>query len=159
MQPVIDKLRTITAIDIAPRLDEQSQVVDSFAGIVIVELPEHGSVVALDGREYRFHAARVFPGKHVNPHFHTTGQEPYEILAGEQAIMHVGTVDGQAVSWTQATAKPGDEMIMRGNEVHSLENVGNTPVDFAFACPDSHLNEQDRVFTTDYENSLPRYQE
>lgn len=160
IQPILDRLRTITIGDIKPQLDvdELPQSGDSFAGIVIANLPECGSVVAPDGQEYRFYAARVYPGKHVNPHFHTKGQEPYKILTGEQGIMHLGTVDGQTVAWSPAIPKkPGDEIIVQEGEAHSFENPGNAPVDFVFACPDGHLNEQDRFFTMGYQNGLPQY--
>ena len=51
----------------------------------------------------------------------------------------------------------GDEIIVKENEVHSLENSGEEFLYFVFACPLDHLNEKDRVFTMDMENGVPEY--
>lgn len=168
IQSVLDRLSTLHdtskpgGIDIAAKLDDQPQAGDSFAGIVIAPLPDAGSVTALDGQVYNFFAARVYPGKHVNPHFHMKGQEPYKVVSGEGGVMHLGVVNGDTVEWRKQTADdfaaPGNEIIVQEGEVHSFENTGPSPIDFTFSCPKSHLNEEDRVFTMQgFQNGLPHY--
>lgn len=162
IQPVLDKLRTISEADIKPGLDAKAQV-DPAVGIIIVPLPEQGSVTAEDGQVYKYWSARVLPKTHVNPHAHFVGDEPYKLLTGE-GIMHIGTIRGEGeareVVWEPATVRQtGDEIIVRGGEVHSLENTGDVPLDFTFACPDSHLSDdQDRTITVTFQNGLPQYQ-
>lgn len=159
IQPVLDKLRTIDSVVFQERLDARAKEVDPLIGIAIVPLSEQGSVVAPDGQEYKFYVARVEPGKHVNPHVHFKGDEPYRLVTGEQGIMHIGTIEGKTVNWQVPTPKkPGDEIIVKGGEVHSFENSGRTAVDFTFASPDTHLNNTDRVMTADFQNGFPQYQ-
>lgn len=158
IQGVLDKLRTIGPAVFQQRLDAKAQEIDPTVGIAIVPLPDQGSVVAEDRQEYKFYVARVESGKHVNPHVHFKGDEPYRIVTGEEGVMHIGTVDGRSVNWkAPEPKKAGDEIIVQGGEVHSFENTGSTAVDFTFACPDNHLNEVDRVMTADYQNGFPQY--
>lgn len=160
IQVVLDKLRTINPEEFQQGLDAKAQETDPAVGIAIVPLSGQGSVITSDGQEYKFYVARVAPGKHVNPHVHFIGEEPYRIVTGEGGIMHIGTVKGQTVTWKSAeTKKAGGEIIVQGGEVHSFENIGTTIVDFVFACPDSHLSAKDRIVTTGYQNGSPRYQE
>jgi mannose-6-phosphate isomerase-like protein (cupin superfamily) len=164
---VLTKLQSITSEYAKLALDQQDSV-DSVAGIVIAPLTELGSIKALDGQEYKFYVARIYPkgqkssNGHVNPHFHTKGDEPYQILVGE-GKMHIGTIDkdGKTIIWTPATSKKsGDVIIVKAGEVHSFEVNKKAPVDFIFACPDGHLDDKDRFFTKEkYGNGLPKYQE
>lgn len=105
----------------------------------------------------------MYPAKHVNPHFHTKGDEPYQILTSE-GIMHIGVVSENTITWSPATPKKvGDTIIVKTGEVHSFEATGAAPVDFTFSCPDSHLSDEDRFFTgpgqakKEYINPLPEY--
>ncbi len=161
IQSVLDKLKTIGPEVFQERLDTKAQDTDPLIGIAIVPLSEQDSVVAQDGQEYKFYVARVEPGKHVNPHVHLRGDEPYRIVTGEEGIMHIGTVEGQSVVWTEPIPKEaGDEIIVKGGEVHSFENTGKTAVDFTFACPDAHLdNTEDRQMTVGLQNSFPQYKQ
>lgn len=157
IQPVLDKLRTITPETFQEGLG--AQPIDPEVGFAHIPLPEFGSVVAEDGQEYKFHVARIIPGRHVNPHVHFVGDEPYRIVTGDEGVMHIGIIDGQTINWRPAEAKKaGDEIIVHGGEVHSFENTGRTDVDFTFACPDSHLDgTRDRKMTVDLQNSFPQY--
>ena len=158
IQSVLDKLRTITPEVFQERLG--AEPIDDEVGFSHIPLPEFGSVIAGDGQEYKFHVARIIPGRHVNPHVHFVGNEPYRIVAGEEGVMHIGTISEQTINWRPAEAKKmGDEIIVHDGEVHSFENTGGTTVDFTFACPDSHLDStMDRQMTTNLQNSLPFYQ-
>lgn len=159
IQTVLDKLRTIDPSVFQQRLDAKAKETDPLIGIAIVPLLDQGSVVAPDGQEYKFYVARVEPGKHVNPHVHFKGDEPYRLVTGQQGIMHIGRIEGGSVNWQVPTPKkPGDEIIVRGGEVHSFENTGKTPVDFIFSSPDTHLNTTDRVMTTNLQSGFPQYQ-
>lgn len=156
--PVLNKLATITPEVFIDRLNAKAGETDPIVGITIVPLPDQGVVMAKDGQEYKFYVARVEGERHVNPHAHFKGDEPYRIVTGE-GIMHIGTIDEQTVKWEPAEVKKsGDVIIVHGGEVHSFENTGKTAVDFTFACPDAHLDStQDRVMTTDLQNGVPIY--
>ena len=131
---------------------------------------------------YKFYAARVYPkgqknsqGR-VNPHFHTKGDEPYQILKGK-GRMHIGKVsEGNIIVWKSPNSKKsGDTIIVKAGAVHSFEMEGEDYVDFVFACPHSHLGENengekseeanDRFFTDPnnkdtkekYTNPFPEY--
>jgi mannose-6-phosphate isomerase-like protein (cupin superfamily) len=163
IRDVLAQLHDVTAEELREALDPEPQEGDAFAGIVIVPLRRPG-VMADDGQIYHFYGARVYPGRHVNPHYHRRGAEPYVIRRGA-GLMHLGvpTADQTDVqTWLHPFplgVGPGEEneVIVDVLEVHSLENAGDGPIDFAFACPKMHLD-RDRVFTTEWPNGRPRYQ-
>lgn len=160
IQSVIDKLHTLTHEIVKPYLDAQHDA-DPAAGIAIVHLKDKGiiePVKAEDGQVYHFHLARIFPGAQnfVNPHYHLKGEEPYEILAGDNGEMNIGRVVDGKVEWKDPRqVKAGDKVNVKEGDVHSLRNNSDVPLDFVFACPDNHLNEIDRFFTADLPNGIP----
>lgn len=166
IQPVIDRLRTIPHEQIKPLLDAKHEA-DPVAGIAIANLTDIEAVVT-DKGEYHFHAARVFTSSpeapnFVNPHYHLIGEEPYEILSGDNGEMNLGWVkDGQVVWDDPRKVVAGDGVEVQEGQVHSLRNNGNEPMDFTFACPDNHLvdnsedkPEGDRYLTRDLPNGIP----
>jgi mannose-6-phosphate isomerase-like protein (cupin superfamily) len=162
--PITDSLQAIDPADASQRLDElaASGEVDPLAGIYIVPLVEV-KPVDHDGQTFRFYIARVMPGKHVNPHLHNGGAEPYHFLSGDGGQLNLGGVSDGAVDWEEPkTVVPGETSVVAESQVHSFVNLGKEPFDFAFACPDSHLTDKsvenprgDRYFTADLENGLP----
>jgi mannose-6-phosphate isomerase-like protein (cupin superfamily) len=158
IQGILNKLAGIPAADVKAVLDKQAGEVDAKAGIIIAKLEELGETEAGDGQKYRFYAARVKPGTHVNSHWHEEGEEPYDFKNGEKGVMHVGMVvpvvetGRKAVDWeaNPAMVGAGDTVVVKEGQAHSFENTSQeegADVDFVFACPDDHLNESDRFFT------------
>lgn len=170
IQPIVDKLNSISHTLVGPLLDEKLKElrtnVDPVAGIAIVDLA--GEVTSEAGYKYHFHGARVMTSNpetpnFVNPHYHNLGEEPYHILAGDNGEMNLGRVVNGEVVWNEPyTVKAGDDVEVQEGEVHSLRNKGETPLDFTFACPDNHLVDHseekpdgNRYLTRDLPNGIP----
>jgi oxalate decarboxylase/phosphoglucose isomerase-like protein (cupin superfamily) len=153
---VNDKLRAVPYSQVKPLLDAKQEV-DPNAGIIIVPLTDIVPKVGSKWQIYRFYAARVLPYTAVNPHYHLVGIEPYRFLSGH-GVMNIGTIENGEVIWSAnatATVKPKKFFLVNEGRVHSFRNTGAEPVDFLFACPDSHLKdapEGDRYFTKDMKN-------
>ncbi len=150
---VLDRLRSINPGEAKARLDAEQKErhrVDPQAGIIIVHLPDE-PVNTEDGLEYRFHLARILPAQSgqqnfVTPHLHKIGGEPYRYLGGSDGEMNTGRVEGDRVEWNDPEhAVPGAEVMVKEGEVHSLRNKGGDYYDFAFACPNAHLEDNDPV--------------
>lgn len=171
IQPVIDRLKQLPHEEVKPRLDaklQEAQALDPKAGIAIVPLEDVPSVEN-EGQTYDFYAARVMPASpenpnYVNPHYHLHGQEPYFFLSGTDGEMNTGKVVDAKVVWNPShIVQPGDEVVVQEGEVHSFRNNGTEPYDFTFACPTSHLKDNDpdnapdgdRYFTKDLPDGIP----
>lgn len=166
IQNVREALRAnYTHDQVKPLLDAKHEA-DPVAGIAIVNL--EGETVSNAEQKFHFHGARVFTSglehpNFVNPHYHTKGEEPYIILSGEGGEMNLGRViDGQVVWDAPRMVKQGDEIEVQEEQVHSLRNTGEEPLDFTFACPDEHLidnspehPEGDRYIVRDLPNGIP----
>lgn len=166
MEEVNKALFSITHAEVKPLLDVKHSV-DTTVGIEIVHLPEK-EVKNAQGFVYHFHAARLFPANpsaqnFVVPHYHLKGIEPYHILSGDGGEMNLGVVNENEVIWEKPRmVKVGELIEVQEGQAHSLHNVGETPIDFTFACPDMHLvdhssqsPEGDRFFTKDFKNGCP----
>jgi mannose-6-phosphate isomerase-like protein (cupin superfamily) len=168
--PLIDGLKALDPVAVKAALDrkfEATHAVDPSAGIVISDLPD-AEPIELNGQVFRLHGARIMPANesttnYVNPHLHEHGQEPYFILDGTHGEMNTGTIVNERVEWDPPRqVSPGEVITVQENQVHSLRNTGDTTFDFAFASPDSHLQdhtpenpEGDRIFTTGLVGALP----
>ncbi len=166
--PVVSQLQTISYDQVKPLLDAElaaKHKIDSKAGIVIVNLD--GETETPDGR-YHYHGARVLTSSpehpnFVKPHFHTIGEEPYVVLSGSGGEMNLGRVVDEKVVWDSDSPRnvsEGETVIVKEGQVHSLRNTGEEPLDFTFACPDSHLQDPplpgaDRFFTAELPNGIP----
>ena len=166
IQHVNEKLLKISLNEVKPFLDAKHSA-DPVVGIVIVDLPEL-EIEGSSGFIYHFHAARIFTSSNetpnfVNPHYHMKGEEPYHILAGDKGEMNIGkVVDGKVLWQEPKIIKTGDLIEVQEGEVHSLRNLGLTPLDFTFACPDEHLidhsseqPEGDRYLTKNLQDGFP----
>jgi mannose-6-phosphate isomerase-like protein (cupin superfamily) len=165
--PIIEKLKALHPEQVKGALDQQYSV-DPRVGIVITGLPDIEAVVT-GGQTFRFHGARIMPASsgipnYVKPHVHEKGQEPYVIISGNKGVMNTGQVAGERVDWNEPGRQvaPGDVIVVEEGQVHSLINNSGEPLDFAFACPDSHLEDRsldnpqgDSMFTTHLDNPLP----
>lgn len=167
MSQITDTLKSIRHIQISPILDANS-LLDPSVGIVLVNLEI--SPLMYDEYEFHFHAARIMPlapgvPNFVNPHYHLKGVEPYYILKAADAMMTLGVVESNKIVWNEPQkVKPGDFIEVQEKQAHTLINNGQEPLDFAFACPDEHLinndekhPEGDRYFTKDLENGIPSW--
>ncbi len=167
IQAVVDHLGAISHEQVLPLIDAQLAV-DPKAGILHSIIPEAGIVTTDEGLDYHFHVARVLTAtpnqpNYVNPHYHNIGEEPYHVLSGNNGEINIGIVKDGAVEWKDPRkVVAGDDIEVQEGEVHSLRNLGDTPLDFTFACPDAHLvdnnsehPEGDRYFTKDLPQGLP----
>lgn len=163
LTPVLDKMKALiykdddnTQVDeaklakITADLNKQHEK-NPEAGIAIIDL--EGIEVETEDGKYHFHAARVFESTEgnpsfVNPHKHKKGEEPYLIIAGQDGEINLGReveeeVEGvikRVVIWDgPRRVKAGEIIIVEEEQVHSLRNTSGEPMDFIFACPDSHL--------------------
>lgn len=165
-QQVIDRLKSLTYDQIKPLLDAKHEA-DPVAGIAIANLTDV-EPVETDKGVYHFHAARVFTStpetpNFVNPHYHTVGEEPYNILSSDGGEMNLGYVkDGEVVWDAPRTVVAGELINVKERQVHSLRNTGQEPLDFTFACPDNHLVDNssekpdgDRYLTRNLPNGIP----
>lgn len=168
--PLVDQMRALDPATVKLALDQklaEAHAVDPSAGIVIAPL-ERVPSYDVNGQEFRFYGARILPAgsdapNYVNPHVHEVGEEPYLMLEGTGGEMNTGTIIDGRVEWDPSReVSPGEAVVIKEGQVHSLRNTGNTDFDFAFASPDSHLldkteeyPEGDRVFTTGLTDALP----
>lgn len=165
IQDIREALREYSHEQTKPLLDAKHEA-DPVAGIAIVNL--EGGVESPAGQIFHFHGARVFTSSpenpnFVNPHYHESGEEPYRILSGDGGEMNLGWVkDGEVIWDAPRMVAPGDEIEVQENQVHSLRNTGEEPLDFTFACPDEHLidnspehPEGDRYIIRDLPNGIP----
>lgn len=162
---VLEKLRQISHEEIKALLNAK-QNVDPTVGIIIAKLDKPPVLGELN-QEYNFYAARVLlPSpdnpNFVNPHYHNKGTEPYRFLFGT-GEMNKGIVKDGEVVWDEPkNVGPNNEVGIDGGIVHSFRNTGREPADFVFACPKSHLinndsehPEGDRYFTKSLKNGVP----
>lgn len=174
VMPVVDRLKEFDPQMIKDALDKVHSP-DQKAGIIIAHLDDISPIETPDG-SYKFHAARVLTEgspeapNYVNPHLHEEGEEPYLIIAGSDMEINLGRVvndneGNRSVAWDEPKLiKAGDVIIVEEGQVHSLRNTGKEPVDFIFACPQSHLTDKteenpqgDRQFTKNLPNGIPSH--
>ena len=152
-----EALHAATLSVIAKPLLDEARTADQVVGIPIVDLPI--PPVEFADMTYRHHAARVAPGKWVGMHYHEKGLEPYVILSGD-AEMNTGEPlvdDPTYATWTGRRAlERGSSFVVPERMVHCLRNVGDTPLDFVFACPDAHLCADDRVMVDNLPPHFPK---
>ena len=133
-------------------LDEKEA--DATVGIPIVDLDM--PPVEYEGQIYKFHAARIKPGKWVGAHWHGKGMEPYAVWRsiGE---MNIGSPRKTRPPAWESPEKlmAGDMFVVKGRKVHCMRNIGEGDLDFGFACPDDHLSEADRFMVTDLPPHFP----
>ncbi len=159
---VISAMRAISPVVVTAALDAvQSR--DPEAGILIAKLEE--TPVSAGKQLYHFYVARVLgidEGQHyVTPHLHLIGDEAYRFIEG-RGEMYIGMlINGDDVTWLKPIKTSEDaEYVIREGEAHCLRNLGNEPLDFIFACPESHLKDAspqggDRYIVKDYKNGVP----
>ena len=108
---------------------------------------------ALQGDEgCRIHVASI--SERVGCHAHFSGEEDYAVVSG-CGVLHWGVVSERAedkwrVVWeTLVYVSAGDRFIIPQGYAHQLERFGNEPLVILFACPDTHLNDKDRLMLED----------
>ena len=157
-------LKNISSGEVCRSLDTQR--VNPKVGITLAMM--QSEPIKFEGQDYYFYAARVMPktkeGRQpfVTPHFHKHGCEPYYFLGNGEINLGYLSPDGQSCQWkTPIHVKPGDQVLIGENELHSFRNIGDEDSDFLFACPKSHLldfseknPEGDRYIIKNLKNSI-----
>ncbi|MDD3148203.1 MAG: cupin domain-containing protein, partial [Candidatus Riflebacteria bacterium] len=98
--------------------------------------------VAISGNaQSRTHVAEI--PKKVTCHYHTHGEEIYEVVEGT-GLLKFGLVQKGSNSLTVAWQKPikvtaGDTFTIPEWYAHQLIKSGSEPLTIIFACPDTHL--------------------
>ena len=91
----------------------------------------------------------------VGAHFHTHGDEKYEIVSGSGTLYWGKVNAGNSKNLTISEEKPikvkaGDSFIIPQTYAHQLVNTCKNPLIITFSCPDSHLDDtQDRTCLND----------
>jgi len=89
--------------------------------------------------------AEVSPKSRLNPHYHKSGIETYQIFKGS-GIMKIGNLHESFVKWIETIhVKEGDCFTINEGEVHQLINDTDVPLQAIFSCPATHLS-TDRFF-------------
>lgn len=89
--------------------------------------------------------AEVSPKSILNPHYHKSGIETYQIYKGN-GIMKIGDLHEQSVKWIETIhVKEGDCFTIKEGMVHQLINDTDSPLQAIFSCPSTHLS-TDRFF-------------
>jgi len=89
--------------------------------------------------------AEVAPKSNLNPHYHKSGIETYQIFKGN-GIMKNGRLQESFVKWVETIhVKEGDCFFIKENDVHQLINDTDVPLQAIFSCPATHLS-TDRFF-------------
>ncbi len=91
---------------------------------------------------WRLHVAEI--ATRVNSHYHSSGAETYEVVAGH-GLLHCGQIEGTpaslSIKWdSPIEVKTGDAFSIPANCVHQLERNSNDLLIILFACPDDHLS-------------------
>ncbi|OHD54314.1 MAG: hypothetical protein A2Y33_01290 [Spirochaetes bacterium GWF1_51_8] len=93
-------------------------------------------------------AAEVAPHSRLNPHYHTSGIETYQVYRGT-GLMRIGRPDGETAVWTdELHVKTGDCFSIPEGSVHQIVNESDAPLMVIFSCPAAHLG-NDRFFVKD----------
>lgn len=90
-------------------------------------------------------AAEIAPKSKLNPHYHNTGIETYQIFKGN-GIIKIGELKKQEINWIKTiNVKEGDFFTIEEKSIHQLLNDEEYPLLVIFSCPASHLG-SDRHF-------------
>ena len=90
-------------------------------------------------------AAEIAPNTRLNPHYHTSGIETYQIVKGS-GKMKVGRLINELLTWDEEfSVRTGDCFTIDESHVHQLINDTNEPLLAMFTCPEAHLG-NDRFF-------------
>lgn len=84
------------------------------------------------------------PGATVTPHHHRTTEEIYYVLEGDGEM----TIAGE----TQAVG-PGDAIFIPTGSVHTLRNVGSTPMRIVLVCGPAFSREDENFVDTPLTNA------
>jgi len=95
--------------------------------------------------DFAVYGAQIDGLKRIGAHYHTKGNEIYQVIDGE-GKMHIGNPkeDGK-VEWLEPLeVKTGDCFTIYEGQVHQLENIAPEDLIIIFACPYSHIS-TDRI--------------
>ena len=101
------------------------------------------SIGKLTGNEdFALYATEIAPYKSVGAHYHTKGNEIYQIIEGD-AVMNIGKVGLEnQVEWNNpVVVKKGDCFTVLEGQVHQLKNTSDKKLIIVFGCPNTHLTD------------------
>ncbi len=112
----------------------------------IVEKGSSIKLAKLTGdEEISIFIAEVSPKSKLNPHYHRSGIETYQIYKGN-GIMKIGDLHEPSVKWIETIhVKEGNCFTIKEGKVHQLINDTDSPLQAIFSCPSTHLS-SDRFF-------------
>jgi mannose-6-phosphate isomerase-like protein (cupin superfamily) len=103
----------------------------------------------LEGETFNLYALEIAPKKRVGAHYHSTGNETYEIISGKGAMM-IGKQSKDSINWNKPQfMNKGDCLNVNANEIHQLINLSDEPLICIVGCSLSHIT-TDRTMTNGY---------
>ncbi|MCT7488188.1 hypothetical protein N5T63_04595 [Aliarcobacter cryaerophilus] len=107
----------------------------------------------LDGESFNLYCLEIAPKKRVTAHYHSFGNETYQIIKGK-AVMMIGVQENDTIKWQEPKKMyENDCLNVKANEIHQLINTENSPLICIVTCSISHIT-NDRVITTGYEKEI-----
>lgn len=103
-----------------------------------------------EGETFNLYVLEIAPKKRVGAHYHTVGNETYQVIQGYGTMM-IGKIENEIIKWSEPNnMNEGDCLNVNANEVHQLINLSNKPLICIVACSTSHST-NDRIITKGYE--------
>ncbi len=107
----------------------------------------------IEGETFNLYALGIPPKKRVGAHYHSVGNETYEIIQGSGAMM-IGKEIDDKIDWCEPKyMNKGDCLNVNANEIHQLINLSDEPLLCIVGCSISHIT-TDRTMTEGYEKEV-----
>lgn len=106
-----------------------------------------------EGETFNLYVLEIPAKKRVGAHYHTIGNETYQIIQGSGSMM-IGKKDSDTIIWSEPkNMNEGDCLNVNANEIHQLINLTDKPLICIVGCSNSHIT-TDRIMTKGYENII-----
>lgn len=107
----------------------------------------------VNGETFNLYALEIPPKQKVGAHYHSVGNETYEIIKGNGAMM-IGKKIDKKIAWSEPYyMKQGDCLNVNANEIHQLINLETEPLICVVGCSLSHIT-TDRTMTNGYDKEI-----
>lgn len=107
----------------------------------------------IDGETFNLYVLEIPPKKRVGAHYHTSGNETYQIIQGNGSML-IGVIENETVKWNEPkNMNEGDCLNVNANEVHQLINLSDIPLICIVGCSNSHTT-NDRIMIKGYEKEI-----
>lgn len=119
--------------------------VDEKVGVKLAKL--------LEGETFNLYVLEIPPKKRVGAHYHTIGNETYEIVQGVGSMM-IGIKENEIIKWNEPKHMiVGDCLNVNANEIHQLINSSDISLVCIVGCSNSHIT-TDRIMTNGYDKEV-----